>query len=65
MFEDLHERLETRKRAIENWKRLKIVMAILRMCNENFDGTKKIKKDQIEVEKPTFDDRFAKFVINP
>jgi len=40
-------------------------MAILRMCNENFEGQQKIKKDQLEVRVPTFDDRFAKFVINP
>ena len=31
--EELYERLESRKRAIANWKRLKIVIVILKMCN--------------------------------
>jgi len=35
--EDLHERLEARRRAISNWKRLKIVIVILKMCNGRMD----------------------------
>jgi hypothetical protein len=35
--DDLHERLEIRSRAISNWKRLKIVIVILKMCNGRMD----------------------------
>ena len=37
LSEDLYERLEARRRAISNWKRLKIVIVILKMCNGKID----------------------------
>lgn len=39
--EKLFNKIETRARAIGNWKRLKILIVILRMCNGNF--TEEIK----------------------
>lgn len=66
MSKDLYERLEARRRAISNWKRLKIVIVILKMCNGRIekDGMNMIK-DGIEENPPTFDDWFTKFVIFP
>ena len=64
--EDLHERLEARHRAISNWKRLKIVIVILKMCNGRFDeAVMSLEKDEVEKKTPTFDDWFTKFVISP
>ena len=40
--EELYERLESRKRAIANWKRLKIVIVILKMCNGRLEEKKEI-----------------------
>ena len=43
--EELYERLESRRRAISNWKRLKIVIVILKMCN----GRLEEKKEELEI----------------
>ena len=43
--EDLYERLEARRRAVSNWKRLKIVIVILKMCNGRLEE-KKVEKEE-------------------
>ena len=43
--EDLYERLDARRRAISNWKRLKIVIVILKMCNGHFHEQSIVKTD--------------------
>ena len=43
--EELSERLSQRARAISSWKRLKIVIVILKLCNGRID------KENAEVEK--------------
>ena len=68
MNEDLYERLEARRRAISNWKRLKIVIVILKMCNGRIDEgatTPAIEQEKPEVKQQTFDDWFSSFVIKP
>lgn len=48
--EELYERLMVRKKAISNWKRLKIVIVILRMCNGKMNEDEKEKEEEEEKE---------------
>ena len=43
--EDIFDRLEARRRAISNWKRLKIVIVILKMCNGRLEE-KEMQKEK-------------------
>ena len=64
--EDLYERLESRRRAISNWKRLKIVIVILKMSNGRMQEPEEGKGDNTFVEPPTtIDDTFARLIILP
>ena len=64
--EDLYEKLEARRKAISNWKRLKIVIVILKMSGGRVDESG--QDDKQEKEEPrtqTCDEWFSKFVIMP
>lgn len=63
--EDLNERLMARSRAISNWKRLKIVIVILKMSGGRVDESAKQEQTLAVHKKPSCDDWFSKFVITP
>ena len=64
--EDLYDRLEARRRAISNWKRLKIVIVILKMTGGRIDESVVTKKKELPVVKQhTCDEWFSKYVISP
>lgn len=63
--EELYDRLEVRQRAISNWKRLRIVIVILRMCNGRLEEKNHKKPQEEDNKKQSFDDIFARFVISP
>ena len=44
--EELYERLEARRKAISNWKRLKIVIVILKMSGGRVDDSQDVKKQE-------------------
>ena len=46
--EELYERLESRQRAIANWKRLKIVIVILKMCNGRLEEKVELEENSEE-----------------
>ena len=62
----MHRKLAQRRRAISNWRRLKVVLAILAICGNRFEITEPLK---IEFEKEkkdkTFDGKMKKFVSLP
>lgn len=49
--EDLNERLKARSRAISNWKRLKIVIVILKMTGGRVDESAAEKPSREDVKK--------------
>ncbi len=49
--EELSERLDQRARAISSWKRLKIVIVILKLCNGRIDSEEKEKEREEQVKK--------------
>ena len=64
--EDLYEKLEARRKAISNWKRLKIVIVILKMSGGRVDESgQDDKEDKEEPRMQTCDEWFSKFVIMP
>lgn len=64
---ELFERLERYNRAIANWKKLQIVIVVLRLCHGRVDNNRKTKKKTYKelAPKPSWDDWFVKFVIKP
>ena len=40
--------MESRKRAIANWKRLRIVIVILKMCNGRLEEKKELEENDEE-----------------
>ena len=62
--EKLFNKIETRARAIGNWKRLKILIVILRMCNGNFSEEPK-PVAQIEELPESFNEKMAKYIVSP
>ena len=64
--EELFERLDAYDRAIANWKKLQIVIVILRLCHGRIDNNQQTEiKYKEEVRKTSWDDWFAKFVLDP
>jgi len=64
--EELYERLEARRKAISNWKRLKIVIVILKMSGGRVDDTGQDEKPgKEETKTQTCDEWFSKFIITP
>ena len=64
---ELFEKLDVYDRAIANWKRLKIVIVILKMCHGKLEIEKHKKKKNFNEELKTNDwnHKFARFVILP
>ena len=63
----MHIKLEERRRAIANWRRLKVLLTILKLCGNRFEiedatPTIIIEKDEI---KQSWDERMAKFIYLP
>ena len=65
MSEELYEMLEARNRAISNWKRLKIVIAILRLANGKMVPVTDKKQQDEEKETISFDDKIVKYIFLP
>lgn len=67
--EELYERLENRRRAISNWKRLKIVIVVLRMCNGKMNEMEQEENEKEEKEEQEtsfkFDLYMSRFIMLP
>ena len=64
--DELFERLDAYDRAIANWKKLQIVIVVLRLCHGRIDNNQQTEiKYKEEVNKKSWDDWFAKFVLDP
>ena len=64
----LFNSLEVRRRAVANWKRLKIVLVLMKVCGNNLQprGEDQQADDDVVIKKPvTFRSWFAKYIIKP
>ena len=65
IFDEMREALDMRARAIGNWKRLKIVIAILRLANGKMAPGQDEKPEVFNEEESNLDEKLAKYIILP
>ena len=62
-------KLATRKRAIKNWQRLKVVLAILKICGNRIESLEtkiEVEKEKQNNNRPlTFDEQMRKYILTP
>ena len=66
--EKLFKKLEKRRKAFSNWRRLKIVLTILALCGNRFEEqneVRQIKPKEKIIEKLSFDERMARYIYLP
>ena len=61
----IYKKIERRKKAIQNWQRMKVLLAILKICGNRMDkknGAIQIEEEQTTV---TFDMWMARYIVTP
>ena len=66
MFSDrLNQRLERRTRAINNWKRLRVLLAILKICGGRFDQLEDAIQVKAASKRDTFEEWMGNYILLP
>ena len=63
--EALYVKLEKRRRAIANWRRLKVVLAILKICGNRMEHERHRIEEKEVKEKKTLDEWMVKYIKLP
>ena len=61
----LHDDLETRARAMKNWKKLRILIVLFKICGNKTMTSNKSAYEKDEKVKLSCKERIAPFIINP
>ena len=63
--EGLYHKLEVRRKAIANWRRLKVVLVVLKICGNRMDHSQTIIRAEQKKQKFSFDEWMGKYIILP
>jgi len=66
IFSDrLNQKLEVRTRAINNWKRIRVLLAILKICGGRFDKLEEAVQIKAAARRDTFEEWMGNYILTP